>query len=151
MMPRTSPTFVLLLAASLTLGAATACASRPKAADQHVSDPGVAHVHGLGVDPADGMLYAATHYGLFRLPLQGRATRIADRYQDTMGFTITGPHAFLGSGHPDMRKDPQLPARLGLIQQAETVVSVGGDDGMQSPIHQHFAQNPAIRGVVIDD
>jgi hypothetical protein len=28
----------------------------------------VAHVHGLGVDPADGTLYAGTHHGLIRAP-----------------------------------------------------------------------------------
>lgn len=82
-------------------------------------DPGVAHVHGLGVDPADGVLYAATHFGLFALPEGGEARRIADRYQDTMGFTVVGPSTFLGSGHPDPRKDPQLPPRLGLIRSTD--------------------------------
>jgi hypothetical protein len=77
-------------------------------------EPGIAHVHGLGVDPADGALYAATHFGLFRLPEDGSgATRVANRYQDTMGFTVVGPNSFLGSGHPDFRED--LPPRLGLI------------------------------------
>lgn len=90
-------------------------------------DPGVAHVHGLGVDPADGVLYAATHFGLFALPEEGRATRIAGRFQDTMGFTVVGPNTFLGSGHPDIQKDPELPPRLGLIRStdaAETWESV---------------------------
>lgn len=83
------------------------------------SDPGVGHVHGLGVDPADGMLYAATHYGLFRVPATATATRAGDRQQDTMGFTVTGPNTFLGSGHPDVQKDPTLPPRLGLIRSAD--------------------------------
>ncbi len=26
-------------------------------------EPGLEHTHGLGVDPADGVLYAATHFG----------------------------------------------------------------------------------------
>ncbi len=78
-------------------------------------EPGVVHVHGLGVDPADGVLYAATHSGLFRLPDgAGEASRVANRYQDTMGFTVVGPNAFLGSGHPDFREDN--PPRLGLIE-----------------------------------
>lgn len=68
-------------------------------------DPGVVHVHGLGVNPADGALYAATHTGLFRLDDDGRVERIADRHQDTMGFTIAGPDRFLASGHPDMRDE----------------------------------------------
>lgn len=86
-------------------------------------DPGVSHVHGLGVDPADGILYAATHHGLFRIPDRGEATRVADRYQDTMGFTIVGPHRFLGSGHPDIQ-DKELyregmPPLLGLIESTD--------------------------------
>lgn len=80
-------------------------------------DPGLAHVHGLGIDPSDGMLYAATHYGLFRIPASGAATRVAHRYQDTMGFTIAGPRQFLGSGHPDLRE--KLPSRLGLIESTD--------------------------------
>lgn len=75
-------------------------------------------MHGLGVDPADGALYAATHFGLFRLPADGpEATRVANRYQDTMGFTVVGPNSFLGSGHPDSRED--LPPRLGLIESTD--------------------------------
>jgi hypothetical protein len=86
-------------------------------------DPGVSHVHGLGVDPADGTLYAATHHGLFRIPEKGRATRVADRFQDTMGFTVTGPNRFLGSGHPDFN-DKELfreghAPNLGLIESTD--------------------------------
>lgn len=80
-------------------------------------DPGVAHVHGLGIDPGDSTLYAATHFGVFRIPESGPATRIADRYQDTMGFTVVGPRHFLGSGHPDEREDK--PSRLGLIESTD--------------------------------
>lgn len=79
-------------------------------------EPGVVHVHGLGVDPGDGVLYAATHSGLFRVPEQGRATRVANRFQDTMGFSIVGPGTFLGSGHPDLREDDVRPPLLGLIE-----------------------------------
>jgi photosystem II stability/assembly factor-like uncharacterized protein len=80
-----------------------------------VGDPGPIHVHGLGVNPADGALYIATHTGLFRAePGQRTARRVADRFQDTMGFTVTGPNRFLGSGHPDGRED--LPPFLGLIR-----------------------------------
>lgn len=80
-----------------------------------VGDAGPIHVHGLGVNPADGALFVATHTGLFRAP-QGemRARRVADRFQDTMGFTVTGPDRFLGSGHPDGREG--LPPFLGLIR-----------------------------------
>lgn len=81
-------------------------------------DPGPIHVHGLGVDPADGALFIASHTGLFRVPQgQGEAERVADRYQDTMAFTILGPGRFIGSGHPDGRED--LPPFLGLIESRD--------------------------------
>lgn len=90
------------------------------------------HVHGLGVDPSDGMLYAATHFGLFRVPEKGDAQRVADRHQDTMGFTVAGPRTFLGSGHPDFQMDPDFPTRLGLIRSEDAgesweIVSLGGE------------------------
>ena len=82
-------------------------------------DPGLVHVHGLGVDPADGVLYAATHMGLFRLPdsQTGQPVRVADRWQDTMAFTVVGPNQFLASGHPDLREDK--PVLLGLIESGD--------------------------------
>lgn len=84
-------------------------------------DAGVVHVHGLGINPKDGALYAATHTGLFRIPESGVAERIADRHQDTMGFTVAGPDRFLGSGHPDMRdyRAGRLPALLGLVESSD--------------------------------
>lgn len=80
-------------------------------------DPGVVHVHALGVNPADGLLYAATHTGLYRVDEDGTLLRIADRYQDTMAFTVTGPDEFVASGHPDLREG--LPSRLGLIHSTD--------------------------------
>lgn len=82
-------------------------------------EPGVQHVHGLGVDPGDGVLYAATHSGLFRLPEQGKAVRVANRAQDTMGFSVVGPGTFIGSGHPDLREDDLRPPLLGLIASGD--------------------------------
>lgn len=79
-------------------------------------EPGVVHVHGLGVDPSDGVLYAATHSGLFRIPEEGEAERVANRAQDTMGFSVVGPGRFIGSGHPDPREDDVRPPLLGLIE-----------------------------------
>lgn len=87
----------------------------PTAATFKATDPGPVHVHGLGVNPADGALFIATHTGLFRVPADEKvATRVAGRYQDTMGFTVLGPDLFLGSGHPDLRTDQ--PPYLGLIE-----------------------------------
>lgn len=75
------------------------------------------HVHGLGVDPGEGILYAGTHYGLFRLPADGQGTRVADRVQDFMGFTVAGPDHFLASGHPGIGQD--APSSLGLIESTD--------------------------------
>lgn len=81
-------------------------------------DPGPVHVHGLGIDPADGALFIATHTGLFRTPAGStRAERVGDLYQDTMGFAVAGPGRFIGSGHPDVRKN--LPPLLGLIESRD--------------------------------
>ena len=83
------------------------------------ADPGPIHVHGLGINEADGSLFIATHTGLFRVGKDSRqAVRIANRYQDTMGFSIVGPNRFLGSGHPDAREQ-KLPPLLGLIESTD--------------------------------
>ena len=90
----------------------------PSGGAAKVEDPGPIHVHGLGINPADGSLFIATHTGLFRAPKgQLKATRVADRIQDTMGFTVVGPDDFLGSGHPDGRE--QLPPFLALIRSTD--------------------------------
>jgi hypothetical protein len=86
------------------------------------TDPGPVHVHGLGVNPADGALFIATHTGLYRVDRgERKAKRVADRYQDTMGFTIVGPDRFLGSGHPDLNEaqEKNLPSLLGLIESTD--------------------------------
>jgi hypothetical protein len=75
------------------------------------------HVHGVGVDPADGTLYAGSHHGLFRLPERGDGVRVADRVQDFMGFTVAGPDHFLASGHPGPGQDG--PSSLGLIESTD--------------------------------
>jgi hypothetical protein len=84
------------------------------------------HVHRLGINPRDGALYAATHTGLFTIRDRA-ATRVADRYQDTMGFTVVGPDHFLGSGHPDFRDrqlyDPNRRPLLGLVDSRDAARS----------------------------
>lgn len=105
---------------ALSTGAAAACGGSDERPDDpgpqvQVADPGAVHVHGLGVNPADGALFIASHTGLFRAaPGERTARRVGDRFQDTMGFTVTGPDRFLGSGHPDGRD--RLPPFLGLIR-----------------------------------
>jgi hypothetical protein len=86
------------------------------------ADPGPVHVHGLGVNPADGALFIATHTGLYKVDEgERKAERVGDRYQDTMGFTIVGPNRFLGSGHPDLNdaREQNLPPLLGLIESTD--------------------------------
>lgn len=84
-------------------------ASAPRAA--------LGHVHGLGTDPASGTLYVASHLGVFTLNEQGTVSRVADRWQDTMAFTVVGPGHLLASGHPDLRED--LPVHLGLLESRD--------------------------------
>jgi len=87
------------------------------------ADPGPVHVHGLGVNPADGALFIATHTGMYRVDEgERKAERVGDRYQDTMGFTIVGPNRFLGSGHPDITdaREKNLPSLLGLIESTDS-------------------------------
>jgi photosystem II stability/assembly factor-like uncharacterized protein len=74
------------------------------------------HVHGLGVDPASGDLYAGSHYGLIRLPGQGEPSRVGE-VQDFMGFTVAGPNRFLASGHPG--EDQEGPSNVGLIESTD--------------------------------
>jgi len=92
--------------------------SDPGTGAERSADQGPIHVHGLGINPKDGALFIATHTGLFRAgPGESGSRRVADRYQDTMGFTVVGPDRFLGSGHPDLREE--LPPFLGLIRSAD--------------------------------
>lgn len=102
----------------------TGCSSTEPIRADGVPDVGVVHVHGLGVDPADGALYAATHSGLFRIDGDGSAERVGEHWHDLMGFTVVGPNRFVASGHPDLRTD--LPPLLGLVESddgGETWVS----------------------------
>jgi hypothetical protein len=123
MLPRMSRALAATLVALTIATAAIGCGSEDDATSQGSStaasgDPGPVHVHGLGVDPADGALLIATHTGLYRAAEDERtARRVGDRQQDTMGFTVVGPRRYLGSGHPDLRDD--LPPFLGLIESRD--------------------------------
>ena len=101
----------------IAAAALAGCGDRaPEAAK--LPDAGPVHVHGLGINPADDALFVATHTGLFRAADgETKATRVADRFQDTMGFAVVGPNHFLGSGHPDLRD--KLPPFLGLIESRD--------------------------------
>ncbi|TFB48149.1 F510_1955 family glycosylhydrolase [Cryobacterium tagatosivorans] len=89
------------------------------------------HVHGIGINPATGAAFAATHAGVFELPaLDADTVRasdlegpIAGRAQDTMGFTMSGDTMF-GSGHPDPAEEPALsPPNLGLITSTDNAAT----------------------------
>jgi hypothetical protein len=110
-------------AAVAVLWLAGALGEEPEFRSLAPDDPGPIHVHGLGIDPADGTLFVATHTGLYRIERgQREAKRVGDRRQDTMGFTVAGPNRFLGSGHPDVReaRERDLPALLGLIESRDS-------------------------------
>ena len=102
------------------LAAVTGCSNQaddapvegPTAAAQAEPATELSHVHGLGLNPGDGLIYVATHNGLF--VVEGDSARpVGEGRQDTMGFTITGPNAFLASGHPAPGQD--APTNLGLL------------------------------------
>jgi len=113
---------VLRLAALIVLGVALgACGdgtdgvSHGHAED---ADPSLAHIHGLGVNPADDTLYAGSHHGVFRITGEGPPAQIAGLTRDFMGFTVVGADHFLGSGHAGPSELDQ-PANLGLIESTD--------------------------------
>lgn len=98
------------------------------------------HVHGLGIDGSSGVVYVATHNGVWELPPIGSETvkaaelegPISGRAQDTMGFTMVDDR-MLASGHPDPAEHPDLmPPNLGLIESYDnaktwTPISLWGE------------------------
>ncbi|PJE95854.1 hypothetical protein CUT44_21650 [Streptomyces carminius] len=143
-MPNRFRTRTLPAAAAVLLAAVlTACSSgsgdRPAtpsgdASDDghshsHSAEPGLGHVHGLGVNPGDGKLYVATHYGIVAVDDDGGTERVGDT-ADYMGFAVAGPDTFLGSGHPAEGSDE--PANRGLIRSTDAgktwqTLSLGGE------------------------
>jgi hypothetical protein len=101
--------------------------------------PEMEHIHGIGVDPGDGAVYAGTHHGLFRIA-DGRATRVADRTQDYMGFTVAGPGRFLASGHPGPGQGG--PSSVGLIESTDAgetweTLSLSGEADFHALEYRH--------------
>jgi photosystem II stability/assembly factor-like uncharacterized protein len=124
----------LVAVVALALAATQLVRDDDSSSGDAVTEPGVAHVHGLGINPADGSLIVATHFGSFRIAADGDdAVRIGDSFQDTMGFTVAGPDHFLGSGHPDLEGvRAGEPTRLGLIESTDggetwTSLSLSGE------------------------
>ena len=88
-------------------GSAATTSAAPAAAPD---DPGPLHVHGLGAAP-DGVLYVATHTGLFRTD-GGGLEQTGETIQDLMGFTVAGDGTLFASGHGD-------PPNLGLVRSVD--------------------------------
>lgn len=108
----------LLLAVAALAGCGGSGSDEPPVAAPPAAAAEAVHVHGLGVDPADGALLVATHRGLFRAaPGAERVQRVGDRTPDLMGFTVAGRDRYLASGHPDVRDD--LPPHLGLMESRD--------------------------------
>ncbi|MFI9585934.1 F510_1955 family glycosylhydrolase [Streptomyces sp. NPDC052236] len=85
--------------------------------DEPAASEALTHVHGLGVGPADGRVYVATHDGLYTLGKDKQPQRVGDRKDDFMGFTVTDEGAFLASGHGAPGSD--RPGNLGLIESKD--------------------------------
>jgi photosystem II stability/assembly factor-like uncharacterized protein len=131
----TTPAVGLLLAAALLAGCGgddeqpsdrPATESPPASAatgDNNQKAPvasisGAEHVHGLGVNPANGEILIATHNGLWQVPERAtEAEQVGDSQDDFMGFTVVGPDSFLSSGHPGPGSD--LPSLLGLQRSVD--------------------------------
>lgn len=115
------------VAVAAALGLVVLALLRPEPAPQPseplvaADESGIEHVHGLGVNPADGTLHVATHFGLWRLPEDEEPERVGDAYHDLMGFTVLGADRFVASGHPDL--DTDWPVHLGLIESTDGGVS----------------------------
>ena len=128
----TTRLFGVALAVLLAAGCA-ASTSDPTAQDSSTgpaSTVAVGHVHGLGVDPADGRIYVAGHHGLFRAFETGRLEQVGRSARDLMGFTVAGPATFFSSGHPDPAEQTENPLGLTRSDDAGTTwtpVSQGGE------------------------
>lgn len=125
----------VLLAASLVIvGALAGCTSSdsddpadathsvnspapgPEADGLPLVPPEAGHVHGMAVNPADGLLYLGTHSGT--LVLDGDTiSQVGDSTIDLMGFTAAGANHFYASGHPGPHDD--LPNPVGLIESTD--------------------------------
>ena len=99
--PHVALTGILLGAVLVSGGCAKDTPATAPPADE---DTSVGHIHGLGVDPADDSLYVATHFGLFHVDESGRPSRVADRYQDTMAFTVAVPMRCVQEAGKRMKK-----------------------------------------------
>ncbi|WP_329341360.1 exo-alpha-sialidase [Streptomyces sp. NBC_01352] len=120
----------LLGAAGVSLAALvlSACgggggSAEPGAAADEASEASgsFSHVHGLGVDPADGRVYVATHNGLYTVAEGGKPKLVGESRDDFMGFTVTGARTFVASGHG--AEGSGRPGDVGLIESKDAGVT----------------------------
>ncbi|WP_371413094.1 F510_1955 family glycosylhydrolase [Mycolicibacterium sp. GF69] len=116
---------------------------------------GLAHIHGMGLD-SDGVLYAGTHYGVYRLARERNPELVGDVVHDFMGFTVVGPNHFMGSGHPGADSD-DTPPNLGLIESTDGgqtwhSLSMTGEADFHSLDYRHglvFGLDSGTRSVMV--
>lgn len=141
-----------LTALTLAAAALAGCAA-PATTSPASGGPVFEHVHGLGVDPADGTIQVASHDGLFRSGPDGLVP-FGDAGRDLMGFTVAGPGAYLSSGHP--APGDELPNPLGLVASSDsgstwTPLSLTGEvdfhalDVAQGTVFGYDATNGLLR------
>ena len=110
---------VLFVVGSLLLWQATKAGEGGDAAGDPEAAADLRHIHGIGVNPADGRVYVGTHGGVFQVSDQQPPVLVSARVQDFMGFTVVGPDHFLASGHPGHRSS----ASVGLIESTDAGVT----------------------------
>lgn len=135
-MARRTITAAIIGATALSIGLAGCVA--PENETPQEAEAYIGHIHGLGADASRGETYVATHTGVWLLPTDelpttyparstgtpAEPTQIAERWQDTMGFTVARAGLLLGSGHPDLVEQPDLdPPNLGLIESTDSALT----------------------------
>lgn len=116
-----------LIAALAALAAAaallTGCTLRPTD-PEHDTKIALEHIHGLAVDPASGVLFIASHGGIYTLDRLTSGAEldgpIAGNDFDAMGFTFVDGVMY-ASGHPGENSPEQFGDQsLGLIRSDDT-------------------------------
>ncbi|WP_436789746.1 F510_1955 family glycosylhydrolase [Yinghuangia sp. YIM S10712] len=141
--PRNRRRLIPAALAAIVLANAAACSGTDAPPDSTgeaaTAAPQFGHVHGLGIDPADGTVYAATHHGVFALTGDG-AVPVGQNRGDFMGFTVTGPGTFLASGHP--APGSSRDHHFGLLESTDsgstwTALSLTGQADFHALEHAH--------------
>ena len=92
-----TPALILIAAILATLVVAFVARDR----DSVSVDPGPRHGHGLGSICVTTRVFVASHTGLYRIGRGERsASRVSDRYQDTMASRSSAPTAFSAPAIP---------------------------------------------------